>query len=70
MSTLGPGKHTPYPGSPDGTLEGAIRELDALLEQMRHEDQMRLSPEELLYLSPADILARIEAQLAVPPKGA
>jgi hypothetical protein len=68
MSTLGDGKHTPYPGA-DGTVEGALCELDACIEQMVLEDRLRLSPEELLTLSPADILARVQTQLPAPPEG-
>jgi hypothetical protein len=68
MGTLGTGKHTPYPGSPDGTIEGAIQALDVLTEQLRDKEQPSLSPQDLLSLSPADFVARVAAQLCMPPE--
>jgi len=66
MSTLGPGKHTPYPGA-DGTLEGALAELDALLAALLAAGRSRGSADRSL-VSPAtqvrDLAAWLEAETA------
>jgi hypothetical protein len=61
MSTLGNGKHTPYPGA-DGTLAGALAEVDALLAALVAQDRGRGSADRAL-VSPATLVRDLEAWL-------
>jgi len=68
MSTLGNGAHTPYPGA-DGTLEGALAEVDALLARFVAEamvDAMLQTLDhdtDVAIVSPATLLRTLEAWL-------
>jgi hypothetical protein len=62
MSTLGNAQHREYPGA-DGTVEGAIAELDALLAAFEAEDRCRADDEARWLISPATMLRDLEAFL-------
>jgi len=61
MSTLGNGTHTPYPGA-DGTLEGALAELDALVAALLAAGRGRGSADRAL-VSPATLVRDLAAWL-------
>jgi hypothetical protein len=61
MSTLGNGKHTEYPGA-DGTLEGALDAIEALLAACVADDR-RQGAAGLSLVSPATMLRDLEAWL-------
>jgi len=61
MSTLGNGRHTEFPGA-DGTLEGALAEVDALLAALVAADRGRGSADRSL-VSPATLVRDLAAWL-------